>query len=416
MLHFAAAGQLDRPHWWREWAQAQWAVTVGMIPAVLALFQQFSLVSPFANALAIPLVSLVVTPMGLAACLLPSPLHEWLLWLAHAITALLMAWVEWLAALPWAMWQQHAPPDWAVLSGMLGVLWLMLPRGFPARWVGVFLLAPVIFVPPPRPADGSAELVVLDVGQGLAVHVQTATHDLLYDAGPIFSPDANSGNRIIVPYLRAVGVRRLDAFVVTHQDKDHSGGAEAVIDALPVSALISSLPFEHELSAVPVAQTACHDGQNWEWDGVRFEMLYPSQGQYEHRPKKTNDISCVLKVTAAGHSVLLTSDIEAWSEELLLAAHPGELKSDVMVVPHHGSRTSSTPEFIAAVAAPQVIFPVGYRNRFNHPRADVVERYRARGAAMSRTDRDGALTIHLGSGGAQIAAERRLRARYWHGR
>jgi competence protein ComEC len=127
-------------------------------------------------------------------------------------------------------------------------------------------------------------------------------------------------------------------------------------------------------------------------------------------------MSCVLKVTAAGHSVLLTSDIEAWSEELLLAAHPGELKSDVLLVPHHGSRTSSTPEFIAAVAAPQVIFPVGYRNRFNHPRPDVVERYRASGAAMSRTDRDGALTIRLGNGGAQIVAKRRLRARYWDGR
>ncbi len=415
VLSYAAAGQLNRPHWLREWAQAQWAVTVGMIPAVLALFQQFSLVSPLANAIAIPVVSLVVTPMALAACLLPTPLQDWLLWLAHAITALLMAWVEWLAALPWAMWQQQAPPDWAVLSGLFGVLWLMLPRGFPARWISWFFLAPLVLVPPPRPVAGSAELVVLDVGQGLAVHVQTATHDLLYDAGPIFSPDANSGNRIIVPYLRAVGVRRLDAFVLSHQDKDHSGGAESVIDALPVAELISSLPFEHELSATPVAQRACHDGQSWAWDGVRFEMLYPSAGQYAHRPKKTNDMSCVLKVTAAGHSVLLTSDIEAWSESLLLAAHPGELKSDVMLVPHHGSRTSSTPEFIAAVAAPQAIFPVGYRNRFNHPRPDVVERYRASGAALTRTDRDGALTIRLGENGAEIVAERKLRSRYWHG-
>jgi competence protein ComEC len=127
-------------------------------------------------------------------------------------------------------------------------------------------------------------------------------------------------------------------------------------------------------------------------------------------------MSCVLKVTASGHSVLLPSDIEAWSEELLLNAHSSDLKSDVLLVPHHGSRTSSTPEFIAAVAAPEVIFPVGYRNRFNHPRPDVVERYRASGAAMSRTDRDGALTIRLGNGGVQIIAERRLRARYWHGR
>jgi competence protein ComEC len=416
MLFFAAAGRLERPHWLGEWLRAQWAVTVGMIPAVLALFQQFSLVSPLANALAIPTVSLVVTPLALAACLLPVPLQSWLLWLAHGLTALLMAWVEWLAALPWAVWQQQAPPDWAVATGLAGVLWLLLPRGVPARWIGLLLLAPLLLVAPPRPDPGNVNVVVLDVGQGLAVHVQTAAHDLLYDAGPAFSPDANSGNRIILPYLRAVGVRRLDAFVITHQDKDHSGGAASVLDGLPVNELISSLPFEHELSAAPVRQRDCRDGMRWEWEGVRFAMLYPPAEQYQARPAKTNDMSCVLKISAAGRSLLLTSDIEAWSEQRLLADHPGELPSDVLLVPHHGSRTSSTAEFIAAVAAPQVIFPVGYRNRFNHPRADVVERYRGSGATLWRTDRDGALTVRLAAGTVSIAAERRLRPRYWHQR
>ncbi len=416
LLFFMAAGRIARPHWLREWAAAQWAVTVGMIPALLALFQQFSLVSPLANALAIPAVSLAVTPLALAACILPAPLYPWLLELAHGITALLMAWVEWLATLPWAVWQQHAPPDWTLLPALAGVAWLLLPRGMPARWVGGILLLPLVLVPPPRPAAGEAEVVVLDVGQGLAVHVRTASHDLLYDTGPSYSPEANSGSRIIVPYLRAAGVHRLDALVVTHQDSDHSGGAASVLEALPVERMLDSLPFENDLAAAPVAHTACSDGQHWEWDGVAFVMLHPPASHYAAPPAKTNDMSCVLKVTAAGRSVLLTSDIEALSEGRLLAAHRSELRSDVLLVPHHGSRTSSTPAFVAAVGAPLAAIPVGYRNRFRHPRPDVLARYTGPGRTVLRTDEDGAVTLRLSAAGIASARERLLQDRYWRGR
>ncbi len=387
-----------------------------MIPALLALFQQFSLVSPLANALAIPAVSLAVTPLALAACILPAPLYPWLLELAHGITALLMAWVEWLATLPWAVWQQHAPPDWTLLPALAGVAWLLLPRGMPARWVGGILLLPLVLVPPPRPAAGEAEVVVLDVGQGLAVHVRTASHDLLYDTGPSYSPEANSGSRIIVPYLRAAGVHRLDALVVTHQDSDHSGGAASVLEALPVERMLDSLPFENDLAAAPVAHTACSDGQHWEWDGVAFVMLHPPASHYAAPPAKTNDMSCVLKVTAAGRSVLLTSDIEALSEGRLLAAHRSELRSDVLLVPHHGSRTSSTPAFVAAVGAPLAAIPVGYRNRFRHPRPDVLARYTGPGRTVLRTDEDGAVTLRLSAAGIASARERLLQDRYWRGR
>jgi competence protein ComEC len=271
-------------------------------------------------------------------------------------------------------------------------------------------------VPPQRPAPGEAVVTVLDVGQGLAVHVQTAGHDLLYDTGPMFSPDANSGNRIIVPYLRAAGVHRLDLLMVTHEDSDHAGGAEAVIEALPVDRLLTSLPFEHPLSAAPVVQQPCAEGASWEWDGVRFDTLYPAPRQYAAPAGKTNAMSCVLKVTAAGTSMLLTSDIEAAGETSLLAGRRRDLHADVLTVPHHGSRTSSTADFIAAVGAGTAIFPVGYRNRFGHPKDEIVERYRAGGAALRRTDREGALRVTLGAGGATVDAERAMRPRYWHAR
>jgi len=408
LLFHIGSGRLGPAHWLVEWGRAQWAVTLGMLPALLALFQQFSLVSPLANAVAIPLVSFVITPLALAGTL---PFLSPLLSLAHWVTAWMMAFIDWLAGLPLAIWQQAAPPTWSVLLALAGGIWLLLPRGFPARWLGVLAFLPLLTVVPPRPEAGTAEVTVLDVGQGLSVHVQTATHDLLFDAGPAFSADADSGNRIIAPYLRAMGVRGLDALVISHADKDHEGGAASVLAALPVAMLTSSLPFEHALSAQPVPQLPCRDGDGWNWDGVRLDMLHPGADPLS---RKTNDVSCVLRVTAAGKSVLLTSDIEAVSERALLERHAADLAADVMTVPHHGSRTSSTPGFIAAVAAHDVIFPVGYRNRFGHPKEDVVARYAASGARLHRTDADGAIWVGLGSAGIAFRHQREERRRYWH--
>ena len=409
LLFFIGGGRLGPAHWLLEWGRAQWAVTLGMLPALLALFQQFSLVSPLANALAIPLVSFVITPLALAGCL---PLLEPLLGLAHWVTTRLMQGVDWLAALPVAVWQQAAPPGWAVLLALAGGVWLLLPRGFPARWLGLLAFLPMLTTLPPRPAPGIAVITVLDVGQGLAIHVQTANHDLLFDAGPAFSADADSGNRIIAPYLRALGVRRLDALVISHADKDHEGGAASVLAALPVGVMKTSLPFEHPLSAQPVRHEPCRDGDAWEWDGVGFAMLHPDG---EPRSRKSNDLSCVLRIEAGGRAMLLTSDIEAVSEQVLLDRYGAHLAADAMTVPHHGSRTSSIPAFVAAVGARDVIFPVGYRNRFGHPRDEVVQRYAESGARLHRSDAHGAVRIDLAPQGLRFRHQRDESRRYWHG-
>ena len=409
LLFYVSAGRLAPGHWLAEWGRAQWAVTLGLIPALLALFQQFSLVSPLANAVAIPVVSFIVTPLALIAAALP---FDALLLLAHQILAWLMAFIAWLADLPLAVWQQAAPPAWAVALGLLGCAWLLLPRGFPSRWAGVVLMLPLVLVEPARPAPGELRLTVLDVGQGLAVHAQTAAHDLIYDTGPQFSPDANSGNRILLPYLRAAGVRRLDGLIVTHQDQDHAGGALSLLDGLPVAWTASAMPADHPFREAP-GHRPCLDGQSWEWDGVRFEMLHPEQADYA-RGLKSNDLSCVLNATAAAGSALLTGDIETLSERALSQRHGGRLRADVLLAPHHGSRTSSSPEFLAAVGADTVIFPVGYRNRFRHPNAEVLRRHEATGARLARTDRDGAVTVEFAVPRRQTF-EREARRRYWHG-
>ena len=413
LLFTIGSGRLASGHWLVQWGRAQWAMTVGMIPLLLMLFQQFSLVSPLANAVAIPVVSFVITPLALLATL---PGLAFLMWPAHWITAQLMALIEFLAATPWAVWQQHAPPLWATGVALLGSLWLLLPRGVPARWVGLVLFLPLLFVLPSRPNAGDARVTVLDVGQGLAVHVQTREHDLIFDTGPAFSPDANSGNRIIVPYLRAAGVRHLDGLVVSHQDKDHSGGAESLLESLPTDWLLSSLPDDYVLSAAPLKRIHCSDGQRWNWDGVTFTVLHPLAARYLEPTSKTNDMSCVLRLVTTSGALLLPADIEARDEGELLERHRSELKSDVMLAPHHGSRTSSTTEFVQAVGSRIAVFPVGYRNRFGHPKDDVVARYRAAGEQLLRTDRDGAISFVFNSETIAVTTERASRRRYWHGR
>lgn len=410
-LFWALGGRLGAEAGWRAGLRTQWVVTLGLLPAMLILFQQFSLVSPLANALAVPLISFLVTPLALAYALLPL---QMLADLAHGLLAWGMVPVEWLARWPGAQWQQARPPLALVLLALPGCLWLLLPRGTPARWLGGLLLVPLVGWTPPRPAPGSARVTLLDVGQGLAVHVATAGHDLVYDAGPAFSAEANSGERILLPYLRAQGVRQLDEFIITHPDQDHAGGAESVFLGLPVARVRASLPASHPVRLMAGgAYQPCAAGQRWVWDGVGFEVLSPRGAVEEGDERKTNAWSCVLRIDAAGQRLLLTADMEAPTEAELVAADPAALAADVVVVPHHGSRTSSTPPFIAATGARWALFPVGYRNRFHHPHPKVWAAWGAAGAERLRTDQGGALRIHMESDGLRVEPWRTVEKRYW---
>jgi competence protein ComEC len=406
---FVMVNRVAQPGWLAGWTRTQTAVTVALLPLLLALFQQVSLISPVANALAIPLVSLVVAPLALAGMLLP---FDAVLVLAHFAMACCMVALEWMSSLPDAMWQQHAPRAWAIAVGVAGAAWLMLPRGVPSRGLGVVACLPLFFVFPSKLAPGEVNVSVLDVGQGLAIVVQTANHALLYDTGPAYGPGADSGNRIVAPYLRAVGVRRLDAMIVSHDDADHAGGAASVLQALPVDWLLSSLPEMDPLPFLADNAAQCHAGQRWEWDGVRFELIHPLRESYDVAGKK-NDRGCVLKLSAPGGTVLIPADIERRAEALLLGAGE-DLAADVLIAGHHGSRTSSTQAFVEAVRPQAVIFPVGYRNRFGHPHAEVVERYRDLGSALYRTDSDGAVLVAIKpEGGMSIERYRSTYRRYW---
>lgn len=262
---------------------------------------------------------------------------------------------------------------------------------------------------PEAPAPSEMRLSVLDVGQGLAVVVQTQGHVLLYDTGTKTSPQSDSGSRVIVPYLRSIGVKHLDGLIVSHNDIDHSGGMNSVLEQVPSAWVLSSLPEP----VANVSNITCFAGQSWQWDGVKFEVLSPEQKTYEMEVKDNNR-SCVVRVTSPYGSVLLTGDIER-DVENQLSAMPPLLKSDVLIVPHHGSKTSSSIGFIEAVQPRLAVFTMGYRNRFGHPKAEIVGRYVARGIKTYRSDSDGAVLIDFNKpAGLQAVAWRQQAKRYWY--
>ena len=322
--------------------------------------------------------------------------------LAHRVMAWLMVFLDWCAT--WPVWLGPAPPVWAGLVAGIGVAVCLLPRGAPGRGLGVVLLVPALFWPVQKPALGEAWVDILDVGQGLASVVRTREHTMIYDPGPLYSAESDAGQRVVVPYLRALGLGHIDMLMVTHRDTDHSGGTSSVTAALAVDEIRSSV--------AGLSGQRCLAGQRWVWDGVAFEVMHPSAEGYAV-DGKPNHVSCVLMIDAGGRRMMLTSDIEAPDEAAMLQRYPGGLTADVLLMPHHGSKTSSTPLFLQAVGAPVAVIPVGYRSRFGHPKAEVLARYQAMGTAVWRTDLDGAVSVSLSDKGAAISGWRHERRRYW---
>jgi competence protein ComEC len=368
----------------RQGLRTQGAISLGLAPMSMVLFQQVSLVGFAANLLAIPLVTLLITPLALLGMLVP-PAWQAAAWIVQALMPPLQSMASW----PWATWSAAAAPLWVQSAALAAGALVILPLPWTWRFAAVPLAWPLFAMPSAAPAQGQFELWLPDVGQGGAAMVRTARHALLYDAGPQYSRDSEAGTRVLAPLLRAQGVRQIDHLMLSHRDNDHVGGAAAVLAAVPVRALSSSLEPTHPLLQGGVPHAPCRAGQAWQWDGVGFEVLHPPASATADA--KPNTASCVLKVsTQQGRSVLLTGDIEAAQEAGLVQASGEKLKSTVLVLPHHGSKTSSSDGFLQAVAPQTAFAQAGWRNRFGHPAPEVVARVQAQGIELLRSDRCGA--------------------------
>ena len=409
LILLLTAGRCGRQSRRQRLLTVQFGLVFGLTPLLWAWFQQISLSAPIANLVAIPWVGFLVVPLLLAGifCLPILPLAgDWLLVRSADLLSVLWWLLEQLADLPVNLWQSPAVAGIWMLLFALGVVGALLPRALSLMPVSILLMLAVWRLQPGRPDSGELWFSLLDVGQGLAVVVETRHHLLVYDAGPAFAGGFNSGESVIAPFLVQRGYRHVDRLIISHSDNDHLGGAEAVFERLDVSAVQSGEP-----GAIDWARaTWCRSGQQWNWDGVQFEYLAPFDRE------EGNNGSCVLRVEAAdGRVLLLPGDIESRIEQQLLGRRYRQLAADILVAPHHGSRTSSSEEFVEAVKPDYVLFPVGYRNRFGFPRPEVVERYRAIGARMLDSAESGAIQLRVEAGKPlQAVAYRQHSKRYWN--
>ena len=404
-------GLLERTRPLRAFLATQAVVSVALLPATAWLFGSVSLVAPVANLLAIPLFSGLLVPGTLVGVALILP-FAWLGDLALEVTAQVfeLSWpaFEWAASLPGGLVHVPAPTPWQAL--LLGVSALVLMSPLPARLraPGVLLFIALAWSYPARPATGAFTLTTLDVGQGLSVVVRTRTHVLLYDAGPAFRSGRSAGELVVVPYLHHEGIAQLDMLVTSHADNDHAGGVAAVAQAFTVATARHGGNLERTRG---LPSSRCQRGEAWIWDDVRFEFLHPTaQGSWSD-----NDSSCVLSIAAGGVRALLTGDIERAAEEQLLAraALP---RADVVVVPHHGSRSSSSEAFVSGAQAKVAIVSAGAANRWRFPHDVVVRRWCAAGAQVITSADWGAITITIDpAAGVTAARSHRLeQRRYWH--
>lgn len=404
VLIFTFSARLGPWGWRAAWLRPQGLIALGLFPVLWILGLPISVSGPLANLIAVPWISLLVLPTALlGTLLLPVPwLGERLLWLSGGLLDWLVRGLGLLAGYV-APWSPAAVPlsVWALSAA--GALILILPGGVVLRPLGWPLVLLAVFAPREPIPHGQAEVLQLDVGQGLATVLRTRHHTLLYDAGPRVR-DFDQGERVVVPALRALGVGGLDMMLLSHADSDHAGGALAVQGAIPavrvVGGDVPGLP--EQLQAQP-----CVSGENWEWDGVTF-TLWQWSGASD-----SNQKSCVLQVQAGDERLLLTGDIDAQAERALLKT-PLAVPTQWLQAPHHGSRTSSSMVFLKALSPAAVLVSRGRGNTFGHPHPQVMARYKALGVQVLDSAEQGAVRFRLGAfGGAQSERDQR---RFWRDR
>jgi len=403
VILYVSVGQLSRGGLHDLW-RLQLAILFGLSPLMIILFGQLSLAAPAVNILVLPLFSFLFVPAVLIGVV------TWLfhgatgLWIFHTVAALMDTVWPWLVRISEVdvLTRQFSTPGLAaILLAVFGAFWCLAPRGWPARWLGLICLVPALWYRPPAPSPGSFELTVLDVGQGLAVVVRTNRHRLVFDTGPKWRSGNDAAGRIVIPYLNSTGAGSIDRLVISHGDTDHAGGLRTLMlhyTEVPVLA--------GDIDGV----NPCLRGQRWFWDGVGFEILHPPAGERW----TGNSASCVLRITNGRHCALLTGDIEADAEQVLVRTHPSGLECDLVLAPHHGSETSSTQRFVTAVRPRYVFVSASHTNPWGFPRPAVVSRWHRSGAHVLNTATSGAISAHIAAGGGiSITTQRCQRQRFW---
>ncbi len=404
---------------WRRALLSQYLVFIGLLPLLAFLLGQLSLLSPIANVLLVPLFSLLIVPLNFFAFLLLPMVPLWSMavyqWL-DSVLGLCLDFLGWLAhSGQYSLLRIPAIDPIDLLLAVAGVLIMLMPRAVPLRFAGCLLMLPLLLSKPPAIAPGDMDISVIDVGQGLSILVETADHRLLYDIGPAYSDSFSAATATVIPYLHHRGITVIDSLVLSHGDNDHSGNWPLFLSGIDVTEVF----YGERLTprALAVDFKPCVSGLGWNWDGVDFVFLHPmkeSIGAIPAEKISSNNHSCVLKIIAGSTALLITGDIERRVELQLRRIIPSQLPADILIAPHHGSKTSSSWPFIRQVAARYVVFSSGYRNRFKHPASDVSKRYRLLNSVIYNTAEEGAIRFQVKKGKIiSLSGYRSQLKRYW---
>jgi len=410
LLVFILAGRLGgTASYWLNVIKIHCVMAIGLSPLLVFYFQQVSIIAPLANFIAVPVVSFLIVPLSFASVLMMAVSVDYAVPLLHLIDEILKGlWfvLSNLADLSYSDASIVSSPFYVVIFALIGLFILLSPKGIPARWLGGVLLLPLLLVKQDKQKPGDFEMTLLDVGQGLSAVIKTANHSLVFDTGAKYSSQFNMGRSVVIPFLQHKGVSKIDKLIISHGDNDHIGGAKAVIDQVRPQQILTSVP---ELLA-PYQSVRCIAGQQWVWDQVKFSVISPVVGTL----RGENNNSCVLKVSSNNKAVLLTGDIEKEAETWLLGQQGISLKSDVLIAPHHGSKTSSTLAFLKAVDPDMILIPAGYKNRYSFPHDKVIKRYMALNKAWKNTADQGAITISVKNSQVNLTTMRKDKAHYWN--
>jgi len=409
VIVYSLSGRLGKTNYWLGVTKIHCVTAMGLSPVLLFYFQQISIIAPIANFIAVPVVTLLLVPLcfiAVFALIVSVGVAQQILLLIDSILQGLWLVLSNLSEWPYAVITMATPPYYALPFALLGVLVLLAPRGIPMRWLGSVLLLPLFFTKQDKPEPGQVMMTLLDVGQGLSAVVQTTNHNLIFDTGAKYSKQFDMGKSVVVPFLQYKGIYNIDTLLISHGDNDHIGGAQSILEKSKVSKVLTSVP---ELLK-QYQPTVCESGQKWNWDQVDFEIISPPLAVLNGE----NNNSCVLKVTAGSSSLLLTGDIEKQAEDWLAKQHGDMLKSNVLISPHHGSKTSSTLLFMKKVDPDVVLIPAGYKNRFSFPHTEVLTRYEKLNMKWMNVANEGAITVELKQNKFMLKTMRSDNNHYWN--
>ena len=397
-----------------QWLKSQWVLLLGLGVPSIVLLGGVSGSGFVSNFIAIPVVSFIVVPLVLLSAVLvfisePAAMiiFEWaqmsftaLLWCLNFVNDVSPSFIQYHSSLS----------TLAIVLGVIGACFLLMPA-LAYRYIALFCFLPIVFVPQQKPF---LRLNFLDVGQGTAIVIETENHQMVYDTGKKYSEQFDSGADIVAPFLSSLGHKHIDTVMISHSDNDHAGGLAGLINLISIDRLLVG-------ESKKTQGEQCIAGQFWQWDGITFEVLWPTQAYIDAmRVKpvyyKSNNISCVLLIKAGSRSVLLAGDIDRSIETLLVSTLQKEQGIDIVLAPHHGSKTSSGKEWVDTVQPQYVVFTAGYKNAYGHPHYSVLERYQAIGAQTLNTATDGAIRLSLATyqQAWQLERWRYDHKRYWH--